>query len=796
MPEESNENNKQNSFLSLTDVLIKSTESVGVDQTRIKGEIVNYSNVYQSYINDMLFQFDKKNGYFDITIFNKKQGEYNFQLFSNDSKVKEVSYFGNSTLTENAMINIDNEGTELITNIIKNNINTNAKLIEKPLIQAINAFLEKNFNKATAHNILISIKEISLNPVDENIISLELIISNVDFLIDFLNAPHKGVAGPITIKGTINLNNEKPFSVQSLNLQTLIIKNRFTPDTDTGNSMDSSFFRSLVNDAFQKKIISILNYVFNEQLRPILNDITNITYTVEIPTFDATHKIDFNLSKTYLSSKNNNISLHSNLRATPQNPKKETIIRFNKNEIESNQAHNYNYNLLMSSNFLNETLYAFHSGNIFNVTTSNNDFTLGKDIFEDTDTAKIDFTSLPWVGFDSKNNLEAIEVNADEVLLKIRINNQSIIEEAKNYELIKEINNGELVSNPNGTTLITSTLALKLNVNMSVNNSQLALKLNGVNEIKIKKLEIGSQAIEENTLNFFNSFISDIVFDEINTLLDTIVNNYTFPEINCLALKEMKINNGKDKHLNVGINLEVADNSCDVGFIESPKAYYNRGVGTIPAHCKSEDENNAGLCYPKCESGFSGVGPLCWNDLKEYGRGVGEVPTDCGTGKERDAGLCYPVCKNDYHGVGPVCWSNKSKSYGRGVGTIPSNIFTGQCPSNKENNAGLCYKKCDTGYHGVGPVCWLNEPSYGRGVGTIANQCSGNKENDAGLCYPKCQPEYNGIGPMCWPKTPSYGRGVGKMPICAPDKEKTAGLCYTPCLEGYNGISSICHPTL
>ena len=49
MPEESNENNKQNSFLSLSDVLIKSSEDVGVDQTRIKGEIVNYSNVYQSY---------------------------------------------------------------------------------------------------------------------------------------------------------------------------------------------------------------------------------------------------------------------------------------------------------------------------------------------------------------------------------------------------------------------------------------------------------------------------------------------------------------------------------------------------------------------------------------------------------------------------------------------------------------------------------------------------------------------------------------------------------------------------
>ena len=794
MPEESNENNKKKSFLSLSDVLIKSAEDVGVDQIKIKGEIVNYSNVYESFLNDIPLTFNKENGQFETSILKEDNGKYDFTLFSDDYQLKERSYFSHSTLKEKSIININNEGSKLITNTLKNKLNSEANLIEKTLIQAINVFLEKHFDKAKANNLLISIKEISLSPVDLNILSLNLTVSNIDFSFDLLGIPFKGVAGPLKIKSTINLNNDKIFSTQSVNIQTVIVENQDLPGVDIGASMTSSFLRDLVNNLFQKDIILTLDSIFNEQVNTILADISNVTYTLEIPTFYSTHKIDFNLSETYLSSTKNHISLYSNLRATPQNPRKETIIRFNKNETESIQAHNYNYNLLMNSNVLNEILYAFHSGNIFNITTSNNNFTLGKDIFEDKDTAKIDFTSLPWVGFDSRSNLETIEVNADDILLKIRMNNQRIIEEAKSYGVIKEINNGELISNPNGTTLITSTLALKLNVNMSVDNSKLNLNLNGLNSMKIKKLEIGTHAIEENALNFFNSFISDIASEEINKLLKTIVDNYKSPTINCLALKEMKINNGKDKHLNIGINLEVADNSCDVGFIESPKAYYNRGVGTIPTHCKSGDENNAALCYPKCKSGFSGVGPLCWNDLKEYGRGVGEIPTDCGTGKERDAGLCYPVCKNDYHGIGPVCWSNKSKSYGRGVGTIPSNIFTGRCPSNKENNAGLCYTKCDTGYRGVGPVCWLNEPSYGRGVGTIANQCSGNKENDAGLCYPKCQSEYNGIGPMCWPKTLSYGRGVGKIPICAPDKEKSAGLCHTPCLEGYNGISSICHP--
>ena len=30
----------------------------------------------------------------------------------------------------------------------------------------------------------------------------------------------------------------------------------------------------------------------------------------------------------------------------------------------------------------------------------------------------------------------------------------------------------------------------------------------------------------------------------------------------------------------------------------------------------------------------------------------------CAAGKEEDAGLCYPPCQAGYHGVGPVCWQN------------------------------------------------------------------------------------------------------------------------------------------
>ena len=40
---------------------------------------------------------------------------------------------------------------------------------------------------------------------------------------------------------------------------------------------------------------------------------------------------------------------------------------------------------------------------------------------------------------------------------------------------------------------------------------------------------------------------------------------------------------------------------------------------------------------------------------KSYGRTAG-VPLGCGANEEEDAGLCYTPCKSGFSGVGPVCW--------------------------------------------------------------------------------------------------------------------------------------------
>jgi len=114
----------------------------------------------------------------------------------------------------------------------------------------------------------------------------------------------------------------------------------------------------------------------------------------------------------------------------------------------------------------------------------------------------------------------------------------------------------------------------------------------------------------------------------------------------------------------------------------------------------------------------NGHSKFCWK--RTYGRGVGIVPTDCGS-KELDAGLCYDKCNQGYYGVGPVCWQicpagyeNHPAScykdllnwfwkgsYGRGVGTVP-----GSCQDSKQYDAGLCYPYCEDTFYGVGPVCW------------------------------------------------------------------------------------------
>jgi hypothetical protein len=209
--------------------------------------------------------------------------------------------------------------------------------------------------------------------------------------------------------------------------------------------------------------------------------------------------------------------------------------------------------------------------------------------------------------------------------------------------------------------------------------------------------------------------------------------------------------------------------------------------------CNSNEEMIGGLCYPKCQPGY--------------------------TSSAGDILYCTKQgCPTGYSDTGLTCYrapDSKSKSsYSRGAGSPL------QCSQDQDSDNGLCYKKCDAGFIGVGPVCWSScpsdfkdtgtsclKPTYDRGAGSPM-QCSQDQDNDAGLCYPKCPQGYAGKGPICWPSCPSdfkdigvscqkptYDRGVGKIPtICPPNTDTQIGTCFPPCKSGYSGQGPLCVP--
>ena len=159
--------------------------------------------------------------------------------------------------------------------------------------------------------------------------------------------------------------------------------------------------------------------------------------------------------------------------------------------------------------------------------------------------------------------------------------------------------------------------------------------------------------------------------------------------------------------------------------------------------------------------------------------------------------MCYPTCKSGYSGVGPVCWQNcppgftdtgadclKPASYGRGAGYAlwHKSECESENPQGCEKNGLLYYPKCKEGFHSVGccicsPDCSdgmtdievsCQKQSYGRGAG-VPLICGSGKEEDAALCYDSCKTGYDGIGPVCWDSCPTGKYQCGAL--CLPTKD-------------------------
>lgn len=137
------------------------------------------------------------------------------------------------------------------------------------------------------------------------------------------------------------------------------------------------------------------------------------------------------------------------------------------------------------------------------------------------------------------------------------------------------------------------------------------------------------------------------------------------------------------------------------------------------------------------------------------------IPTDskCGTDLDEDAGLCYQKCRSGFHGAGPMCHKNcpsgfpdsglhctKPAAYGRGAGYALNfgefNLDGAMARCRRDHSQGceqnglIIYPKCRSGYHAFG-CC---------------------------ICSPNCPAGMTDIGVSCQ-KNGSYGRGVGTVPV-------------------------------
>jgi hypothetical protein len=218
-------------------------------------------------------------------------------------------------------------------------------------------------------------------------------------------------------------------------------------------------------------------------------------------------------------------------------------------------------------------------------------------------------------------------------------------------------------------------------------------------------------------------------------------------------------------------------------------------------------------------------GQLCWK--KSFGRGVGTVPTQCSSTSDKDAGLCYPKCPTGYKGVGPVCWQTcpdgfrddgafcaKPEPYGRGAGypwqfgdSLDDSGMRSRCErdhgsGNCEKDGAVYYPKCKANFHKVGccicsPDCPSGMPDIGvsctkqtstRGVGTVPS--CGNLSYDAGLCYESCPRDFDGVGPICWGKCPAdfpFQCGAG----CAVNQEACAAAVTEMTVETVSVAATI-----
>jgi hypothetical protein len=169
-----------------------------------------------------------------------------------------------------------------------------------------------------------------------------------------------------------------------------------------------------------------------------------------------------------------------------------------------------------------------------------------------------------------------------------------------------------------------------------------------------------------------------------------------------------------------------------------------RIFGIWPYTCpRDRSDYDAGLCYPQCDDGYNGVGPVCWAHTKS--RGIGRL-------------VRFKSCSEmglgpDYRDDPLSCWKDLK--------------CTSRCTSNKRDLFGNCYAwhlkiSCS------GPDLKWKTPAC------PGPRWAGNTEEHTSLkdllCYKECPKDkpksVPGMPYLCMKgeRGLGYGRGVGRIP--------------------------------
>ena len=120
---------------------------------------------------------------------------------------------------------------------------------------------------------------------------------------------------------------------------------------------------------------------------------------------------------------------------------------------------------------------------------------------------------------------------------------------------------------------------------------------------------------------------------------------------------------------------------CPSGYVDTGALCHIDKPLTKSGSWECTERDIFGTCWwsvLRCPSGYTNAGLFCalntpsvpagWKGASgldiikgSYGNGGGSIKNGCAGGKENDAGLCYPKCPTGYKGEGPVCWGQPPK---------------------------------------------------------------------------------------------------------------------------------------